>query len=329
MYVVGAGFSCPETELSDEFLLDLGLALDPSDSFTASRCGVKTRRVSLPLDYIASTRNRDAVAGRTVATVSPTELAARAARQAMERAGITGEQIGLIIAETATPYETCPGEAQRVGGALGLKVCAYDVVGGANVLPLYVETLLNWKPERIPEYVLCISTNTPSQNVSFVESSVPAYLFGDGAAALILSPRQTGKLTVTDSYLRRQGSYRSAVILDRHVSLSASSMLAEKELFQMMVQGLNRLSEKVTLDLSSAYFIGPQLYAGDIVKFDRELGLRPEQICSPVAEQGYSLGASVGSAISALWDQVRPGQQIAVLHAGDGQFSGIVLSASE
>ena len=327
--ILGAGVAYPDVELSDGFLGELGLTPSGSDRLLLERFGVKTRRISLPLDYIESTRNENAVEGRKFALTTPTVLGTQAARCAMARAGIRPEQLGLIVADTATPYQTCPSEAQRIGGALGLKVPAYDFVGGAETFPLFIETIRNWKPERVPEFVLCVSTNTPSQHVNYSNDALAAYLFGDSASAVVISTRVGGKLKVLDSYLRRHGSKRTVFTLDRHVSCARDQILPSEEVSQGMIQGIQRLSENHALALKEALVIGPQLFAGDSAACTNTLGISPEQTPSPTKSHGYALGSSTGAALAESWDLLKSSQQVVILQAGDGMQSGSVMMASE
>lgn len=329
MYILGAGAAYPDTELTNEFLQSLGLGLTEEERSVLSRLGIHSRRTTLPLEYIASTRNLDVLEARAQATLSPTELGVRAARQALDRAGITMEQVGLVIADSATPYQTCPAEAHRIAGAFGVKVASYDIVAGSGAIPLYIEMLSTWKPERIPEYVLCVSTNTPSQQVSFAGSSLSSYVFGDAASAVVLSSRHTGKLRVVDSYLRKQSAYKPVVSVSHHISFAAEHLLPQEEVVTLIEQGLKRLSEKFGLAMDDIMFVGPQLFCGELSTCAARLGISADKCALETADKGYALGSSAGAALASRWDQIEAGRQVVVIHAGDGLWSGSILLASE
>jgi 3-oxoacyl-[acyl-carrier-protein] synthase-3 len=329
VHILGAGVAYPDVELSDEFLGEIGSDLEPSSRGLLSRLGVVSRRVSLPLDYIEATKNTDALEGRKVATCTPTALGAAAVKQALDRAGVLPEQIGLLIADTATPHQTCPSEAQRIAGSLQLKIPAYDMVGGAGALPLCLETFKNWKPERLPEFVVCVSTNTPSQHVDYSKSSIAAHLFGDAASAIVVSTRTAGKVKLVDSYLRRSSAYRSLFTIDRHLSLSVDALLPANEICQMVTQGIKRLKEKHDVDFGSAKLIGPQLFDGQMVSLAGDLGIEIDAIVSTNQHFGYSIGSSIGAALATAWDGISSGEQVVIIHAGDGLWSGSVLLASD
>ena len=234
------------------------------------------------------------------------------------------EQVGLIIADTATPYQTCPSEAQRIGGALAIKVPAYDIVAGSASLPLYVEMLSSWKPERLPDYILCVSTNTLSQHVSFSGAALPAYLYGDAASAFVLSPRHAGKFKIVDSYIERRGFLRPSTVVERHVSFREDAVLPRQEVQEMVTQGLKRSAQVAPLK----NIVGPQLFSGEFSRYEEAFGLPEGSFVSGTANAGYALGASCGVALSSLWGTVTSGSAVAVLHVGDGIWSGSVVLAS-
>lgn len=324
MFIVGVGSAHPDVEVTDEFLASVGLRATEQEAQLLSRCGVRTRRGSLPLTYIQESRNVEVLNGRASAVASPTTLAVSASLQALERAGVTPEQIGLIIADTATAYQTCPSEAQRIGGALAIKIPAYDIVAGSASLPVYLELLSSWKPERLPDYILCVSTNTLSQHVSFSGPALPAYLYGDAAAAFVLSPRHAGKFKIVDSYLERRGFLKPSTVVERHVSFREDGVLPSNEVQEMISQGLKRSAQFA----SPQVVIGPQLYSGEFSRYEEALSLPKGSFVSGTESVGYALGASCGVALSSLWGAVASGTAVAVLHVGDGVWSGSVVLAS-
>ena len=328
MFIVGAGAAYPNELLSDELLASLGLNPNEAERRILDRFGVRSRRTSLPLDYIKNTRNVEILEARAVATATPTSLGIEAARQAMERAGIAPEQLGLIIADTATPYQTCPSEAQRIGGGLGLKVPAFDVIGGIGALSLHIEMLSSWKPERVPDYVLCVSTNTPTQQVDFSGPVLPAYLFGDAAAAFVISTRHQGKLQAQNFYLGRDGRFKSAITVQRSISLACEHMISYGELGEIVAQGFKKLSVSVDMPSRAPYLVAPQLFGGDMRRCGAKFTIPSERLLSATLQGGYALGASAGVAVTSLWDTLQAGEQIVVLHGGDGLLSGGILSVS-
>src|SRR5688572_24479471 len=92
----GLGHAHPEPEISNRFLESLEIGTD--DAWIMERVGIRSRRTVLPLDYIRTTRNRDPRAALEAAVESNATLGARAARMALERAGVAASDVGLVIA---------------------------------------------------------------------------------------------------------------------------------------------------------------------------------------------------------------------------------------
>lgn len=323
MFVLGVGAAYPEVEVSDHFLASIGLAPSKSERDLLARAGTRSRRTTLPLEYIKTTRNVKALQAREVALASPTALGELAARQALERAGVAVEQIGLVIADCSTPLQSCPSEAQRIAGGLGLKVPAYDVVAGESALLMFLNMLSTWKPERVPDFVLCVSTNTPTQHVAYAEQALPAFLYGDAAAAFVLSPRHQGKLKLGGSFLKRDGALKASSVVGRHLSFSYEALLSQDKVASVVSEGLKALAASQAHSI-----IGPQLYSGDFEALEKICGLKHGAMASGAADVGYSLGASSGVALARIWDTLRSDSSVAMVHVGDGTTGGCVLLGS-
>ena len=77
LFLHGLGHFHPENEINNRFLESLEIGT--SDEWILERVGIRSRRTVLPLDYIRTTRNRDARAAAEAALYATAELGARAA----------------------------------------------------------------------------------------------------------------------------------------------------------------------------------------------------------------------------------------------------------
>ena len=139
LYLHGLGHCHPDTEITNRFLEELDIGT--SDEWIRERVGIRSRRTALPLDYIRTTRNRDVRAAREAAVWSAAQLGAGAARLAIERAGITLADIGMVIGGQSMPDYTTPAEACNVARELGLDVPAFDVNSACTSLLLQIHVL--------------------------------------------------------------------------------------------------------------------------------------------------------------------------------------------
>src|SRR5262245_55035109 len=109
LHVHGFGHAHPSQEITNRFLEELDIGTD--DAWILERVGIRSRRTVLPLDYIRTTRNQDVRAANEAAEISNAGMAARAARMAIERAGIETSRIGLVIAGSSATDTHSPAEA--------------------------------------------------------------------------------------------------------------------------------------------------------------------------------------------------------------------------
>lgn len=186
--LVAAGYACPAFSLNDEDLKSLfGKAWD---GHVPSAGAIEARRSVLVPEYLFGTQNLDIFEGLKNVTATPSQLGADAVRDALNRSGAQVEDISLLLADTVTPFETCPAEAPRIGALLGYKGPAYDIIGGSGAFPLFVETVRaqrNLANDRVvgKGLIVCVSTNTPTPFINY-NGGVESLVFGDAAGAVLL-----------------------------------------------------------------------------------------------------------------------------------------------
>jgi 3-oxoacyl-[acyl-carrier-protein] synthase III len=325
MFVVGVGTAFPESSISDGELAEIGVTLGAGDREFLARVGVASRAVSVPVDHIKQTGNGDIFAAWNVAQATPTSLGVAAVKASLAQVGIGIESIGLVLADTATPYQTCPSEAQRIAGEFGLKVPAYDIVGGVGAIASFLSTLSAWKPERLPDYILCVSTNTPSQQVRYREDGVCGALLGDAAVALVLSPRDARGGRVASTSLLSERGYRTPVVIAEKACFHLDRVLSTDAVKRYLESEIRSLLEVTPGLLRDGVFVPPQLYATEAAKVLGQHGIEPHRVVTTVRERGFSLGSSSGVALASVWPALSTGSPIVVLHCGDGLCGSVVV----
>jgi 3-oxoacyl-[acyl-carrier-protein] synthase III len=327
MFIHGVGVAYPERSLSNDDSAALGITLSPNHTDTVRRCGVVSQAVSLPFEYIQATGNVDVLEAWKVATHTPTGLGVEAARHAMSQAGLPIESIGLVVADTATPYQTCPSEAQRIAGEFGVKIPAYDVVGGVGAIPHCLAMFASWREDRVPEYALCISTNTPLQHVCFSRDPLSASLFGDAAVALVVSKKHTSPVRVVDVELVHEPKARSPIVVEGMLSLSEGELLTKGELTDFVSSEVKRINRSSYPIDAATKVIPPQLYAAEATEILSDLGIVPSQVVTAVRQRGFALGSSYGMALAETWETLSRGGRVVILHCGDGMRGSVTLGA--
>jgi 3-oxoacyl-[acyl-carrier-protein] synthase III len=166
-HIAGVGSYVPERVLTNA---DLEKMVDTSDDWIVSRTGIRERRL--------------AAAGECTS-----DLAAKAAARAMQDAGVTADQIDLIIVATITPDMIFPSTAclvqQKIGArraaAFDLEAACSGFIYGLHVGSQFIHT-------GAYRTVLVIGAEKISSITDWADRNT-CVLFGDGAGAAILQSR--------------------------------------------------------------------------------------------------------------------------------------------
>jgi 3-oxoacyl-[acyl-carrier-protein] synthase III len=326
MFVLGIGSAVPNVALKDGDVAQLGASVDAGQREFLQRAGVRSRSITLPLDYLRGAGEQGLAQAWQAASHSPTSLAKEAVAKALACAGISVESIGLVLGDTATPYQRCPSEAQRVAGEYGVKVAAYDTTAGVGAIPNFISMLSAWKPERVPEYVLCIATNTPSQYVKYGKDCVAASLFGDAAVALVLSATHAKGLEVVYSKIVAEQRFRAPFVVEQSISCNLKDLVSSSELESFIKAELDSLKAFNAELAASCVIIPAQAYAHEAKEILGRCGVSAERVVTTSQEHGFSLGSAFGVALAEQWSgAIQQGRPVVLLHCGDGLRGSIVL----
>jgi 3-oxoacyl-[acyl-carrier-protein] synthase-3 len=182
--ILGTGHSYPEGILTNA---DLARIVDTSDEWITSRTGIKQRRKAGPGEYTS-------------------QFAVRAARHAIERAGIGPSDVDLILCATVTPDQILPSTGCLIQAELGAhKAAAMDVVAACSGF-LYGLTLADAMIRGgQSKYALVIGAEILTRYVDYTDRST-CVLFGDGAGAAVLGAVE-GDRGILASKIRSDGRY--------------------------------------------------------------------------------------------------------------------------
>src|ERR1044071_574228 len=152
--------------------------VDTSDEWITSRTGIKERRLAGTEEFTS-------------------DLASQASRKAMEMAGVTAEQIDLIIVATITPDMPFPATACLVQQKIGAtRAAAFDMEAACSGFIYALEIGQQFVMSHTYETVLVIGAEKLSSIINWRDRNT-CVLFGDGAGAAILQnrPNTHGLLT--------------------------------------------------------------------------------------------------------------------------------------
>lgn len=322
LHVLGMGRYHPSVAIDNKFLEDLDVGT--TAQWIEEKIGILERLTTLPLDYIRKTRNQDPRAARDVASMTPTEMGVIAAKEALQMAGVSASQVGLVIVNSCSPSKTLTGEAVRIAEQLGCEVPAYDVYTACPAFALHIDYIAHFKEEELPEFVLCISTAALTQYVDYNDRSDGA-IWGDGAAAWVVSARNKGRLEVVDSMFMADPTRSQAVCVDTFGFFHQDGRAVRDFSVRQTVRLVKAIEEKYTIDWTRDVFIGHQANRTMLEQITNNRDIPPSNHWHNVTHCGNQAGAGAPTVLCEHWNQLVPGQQIVVAVVGAGLSWGSIL----
>ena len=167
--IVGIGAYVPETIVTNH---DLANIVETSDEWIYSRTGIKERRISVKEET--------------------SDLAAEAARRALEHAGIKPEELDLIILGTSSPDCNYPSGACEVQAKIGaVNAVAFDISAACAGFIFALNIVQGFFKAGVYQTALIIGAETLSKVTNWEDRST-CVLFGDGAGAAVLKNDECG-----------------------------------------------------------------------------------------------------------------------------------------
>ena len=266
--------------------------LDTSDEWITTRSGIKHRH-------------------RAADGEATSDIALQAAQQALSHAGITADDIDMIIVSTTTPDLTFPATAALVQKKLGIgHGAAFDVqavcsgfVYGLSVASALVET---GQAER----ALLIGAETMTRLLDW-EDRATAVLFGDGGGAVVLEATEIADDSaphIIGSYLRSDGNLTDLLYVDGGPSTTGTTgklRMQGREVYRHAVgniaEAINSLLQRYQLTVDDIdWFVPHQANKRIIDGVAKKIGLPPEKTVVTVQDHANTSAASIPLALHEL-----------------------------
>jgi len=308
--LLGTGSALPVRSVSNA---ELAQTVDTSDEWIVERTGIRNR-------YIAGE-------GETTAS-----LATDAAKAALEAAGLSAQDIDLIILATATPDQTFPASATIVQAALGINDCvAFDVAAVCSGFLYAITVADSMICSGAARNAIVIGSETFSRILDW-EDRTTCVLFGDGAGAVVLGAEESadGKRGILASKLHADGRHNQLLYVDGGPSTTQTVgklRMKGQEVFRHAVTNLASVLTEVmeVAGMTPAeidWLVPHQANARILDATARKLKLAPEKVVMTVDQHANTSAASVPLALDlAMRDgRIQPGDLL-VLEAMGGGFT--------
>ncbi len=323
LFIIGMGYAHPETLIDNRFIEDLDIGTNAE--WIIEKIGIRTRLSTLPLDYIRTTRNKDPREAFRVASMSPTDLGTRAAEMALAAAGISAQDVGLVICNCCAPTCTLPTQGQQIAERLGIaETKSYEVFSACPAFALQMDYLASFEEASLPEFILCISTAALTQHVNYNDRS-DAAIWGDGAAAWIVSPRHKGKLKLVHSLFTADPTRSDAVVIDTFGHFHQDGRAVRDFSVRQTVRLIKSLEEEFLLDWNKDIFVGHQANATMLSQITNNRGIPESNHWLNVTYIGNQAGAGAPTVMAMNWGKITPGTRICVAVVGAGLSWGSLL----
>ncbi len=321
--IIGLGHYVPDNVVTND---DLSKIMDTNDAWIQERTGIKERRYVVKGD------------GDTT-----TSMGVKAAKVAIERAGIDKDDIDFIVFATLSPDYYFPGPGVLVQRDLGIKtVGALDVrnqcsgfIYGISVADQYIKT-------GMYKNVLVIGSEVHSHGLDMTtRGRSVSVIFGDGAGAAILSREEDTSKGILSTHLHSEGQHAeelsllapgmgnrwvSDIIADNdpndesylpHMNGQFVFKNAVVRFSEVIVEGL----EANNLQASDIDMLVPHQANLRISQFiQKKFGLKDDQVFNNIMNYGNTTAASIPIALTEAWEQgkVKEGDTLVLAAFGSG-----------
>jgi 3-oxoacyl-[acyl-carrier-protein] synthase-3 len=285
--IVGCGGYLPEKIVTNA---ELAERLETSDEWIRQRTGIRQRHVA-------------AVGELT------SDLATSAARRALKSAGMTGNDLDLIVLATATPDHTFPATATKVQAQLGMtRGAAFDVQAVCTGFIYALATADALVRAGQARTALVIGAETFSRILDWQDRGT-CVLFGDGAGAVVLQAaegREKGTRGILSSHLHSDGSHYELLYVDGGPSTTGTSGFLRMEGREVFRHAVQRLAEVVDEALAANglkdsdidWLVPHQANRRIIDSMGRKLGLPSEKVVVTIDRHANTSAASVPLALA-------------------------------
>jgi len=315
LFLHGVGHFHPENEISNRFLEDLDIGTN--DQWILDRVGIRSRRTVLPLDYIRETKNREPRSAMEVALYSNADLGQRASEVAIARAGIEKDAIGMLIAGSSIMDTTSPAEACNIGRIMELEVPAFDVNSACTSLFVQLHLLSMMQPDKLPDYVLLVASDSLTKAVDYSDRSA-AVLWGDGAAAAVVSTRIPSRAQVMGTTMESSPAGNDKVIIPRLGHFHQEGRTVQTFGIKRMTRLLGSMQSEFGTPDRTINFVGHQANHRMLESVCKQCNIPPERHFANVELFGNTASAGAPSVISMQWEKWRTNDDIAVVGVGSG-----------
>lgn len=189
--ILGTGSYVPPKILTNFDLEKMGL--DTSDEWISQRTGVRERRIADP-------------------DITTSDLGYEASVKALEMAGMTAQELDLIILATITPDTCCPSAANWLQAKLNApQATTFDVTAACSGFIFGLNVAEQYLKNKTCKHVLVVASEVMTRTLNWKDRST-CILWGDGAGAAVLTLGNKGS-EILSTHIHTDGANGQDLLL--------------------------------------------------------------------------------------------------------------------
>lgn len=309
--VSGFGYALAKRKLTND---EIAQVVDTNDEWITSRTGIKSR-------YISEVENTSV-------------LGARAAKKALDDAGVAKEEIDVIVCATFTPDHLTPSCACLIQEQLGLNnasLMAFDINAACSGFLYALQTAHAYIQSNMANHILVIGSEVISKYLDWEDRST-CIIFGDGAGAIVLSASEERHAMY--HYARSKGDHEGVILasspkprcaLTPPVHHTSYVQMEGKATFRFAVSAMQEsildVLRQANVSIEDIDWVIPhQANKRIITHVMKQASLRDDQVFMNIDEVGNTSAASIPIALAQMSEQglLKPGMKLVLSGFGAG-----------
>ena len=320
--IIGLGYFVPDNVVTND---DLSKMMDTSDEWIQERTGIQERRHVI--------KGEDTTAS----------LGVKAAKMAIERAGIDKDDIDFIVFATLSPDYYFPGPGVMVQRDLGIKtVGAIDIRNQCSGFVYGISLADQYIKSGMYKNVLVIGSEVHSTGLDFsTRGRGVTVIFGDGAGAAVLSREEDPDKGILSTHLHSEGEHAEELSLiapgmgKRWILDIIKDNDPEETTYYPYMNGqfvfknaVQRFSEVImeglmtnNLETKDIDMLIPHQANLRISQFiQKKFRLSDDKVYNNIMKYGNTTAASIPIALTEAWEQgkIKPGDLVVLAAFGSG-----------
>lgn len=317
--ITGVGRYIPEKVYDNAYFESI---VETNDEWITRRTGIKERHISAPDEYT-------------------TDMATKAGQAAIENAGLTPEDIDLIMLASVTPDYFTPAGACVVQGNLGaVNAAAFDYNAACSGFITGITIAKQFIATGTYKHVLVICADVLSKATDYADRAT-CVLFGDAAGAAVVSASEengiittdigadgTGAKAITQLAYREDEEETEKRVSHRKESIWMAGQTVMKFAVKAMADASQRVLEKAGLTYDDIALVIPHQANYRIVDAAvKRMGISEDKVFLNLEKYGNTSASCIPSSLSQAVEQgrVKKGDKIILVGFGGGLTWGAAL----